>query len=294
MYLSTKVSDLRRRSRRAMRSTLGARSFGNLVVALALLTMLMTPVIGAAGSGDRVAPAGAIVVLSSGPADVTVSWTGSPDRKVVGYDVYWRESFVTHVRETRYTAAGLTCGTSYKVAVLAFDRAGNRSPATQAIVATAACRDTQPPVAPGNPTQVARTGTSMAVKWAPATDNTKVTAYKVFLNGGDRGTTADLGYELIGLGCGTSYTVGVEASDEAGNRSPRSSTPMSTAACHGVVSGDTQPPSAPSGLAVTEVEPTALTLGWNASTDNQAVTGYDVFVNGVEIRHNDGDEPKAV
>ena len=43
--------------------------------------------------------------------------------------------------------------------------------------------------------------------------------------------------------------------------------------------GDTQSPSAPSGLNVSSQTQTALTLTWNAATDNVGVTGYETFRN---------------
>lgn len=48
----------------------------------------------------------------------------------------------------------------------------------------------------------------------------------------------------------------------------------------GPTGGDTQAPSAPSGLALTQPQSGQIRLTWNASTDNVGVTGYDVFVNG--------------
>jgi cellulose 1,4-beta-cellobiosidase len=42
-------------------------------------------------------------------------------------------------------------------------------------------------------------------------------------------------------------------------------------------STDTTPPSTPNGLAVTGTTSTTASLSWNASTDNVAVTGYDVY-----------------
>ncbi|WP_103071029.1 M20/M25/M40 family metallo-hydrolase [Aquimarina sediminis] len=41
--------------------------------------------------------------------------------------------------------------------------------------------------------------------------------------------------------------------------------------------GDTQAPSAPSGLTASNIAQTSLTLSWNAATDNVGVTGYDVY-----------------
>ena len=44
--------------------------------------------------------------------------------------------------------------------------------------------------------------------------------------------------------------------------------------------GDTEPPSVPAGLAVTATTGSSVSLSWSASTDNVAVTGYDVYRNG--------------
>ena len=46
-------------------------------------------------------------------------------------------------------------------------------------------------------------------------------------------------------------------------------------------SGDTQAPTAPTSLASTAKTSTSITLAWNASSDNVAVTGYDVYANSV-------------
>ncbi|WP_456313088.1 endonuclease [Pseudomonas shirazensis] len=46
-------------------------------------------------------------------------------------------------------------------------------------------------------------------------------------------------------------------------------------------SGDTQAPTAPTSLASTTKTSTSITLAWNASSDNVAVTGYDVYANSV-------------
>jgi len=43
---------------------------------------------------------------------------------------------------------------------------------------------------------------------------------------------------------------------------------------------DTTAPTAPTGLNASAIRPTTLTLSWNAATDNVAVTGYNVYVNG--------------
>lgn len=49
----------------------------------------------------------------------------------------------------------------------------------------------------------------------------------------------------------------------------------------GTPSGDTQAPTAPTSLASTSATATSISLSWTASTDNVAVTGYDVYANSV-------------
>ena len=50
-----------------------------------------------------------------------------------------------------------------------------------------------------------------------------------------------------------------------------------------VTSGDTQPPTVPTGLAVTGVTAHSVSLSWHASTDNVGVTGYTVYRNGSSV-----------
>ena len=47
-----------------------------------------------------------------------------------------------------------------------------------------------------------------------------------------------------------------------------------------ITSGDTQPPTTPTGLTAPSVTAHTVSLQWNASTDNVAVTGYTVYRNG--------------
>uniref|UniRef100_A0AAU3HTS0 Glucanase n=1 Tax=Streptomyces sp. NBC_01393 TaxID=2903851 RepID=A0AAU3HTS0_9ACTN len=47
--------------------------------------------------------------------------------------------------------------------------------------------------------------------------------------------------------------------------------------------GDTQAPTVPVGLAVSSTTSNSATLSWSASTDNTAVTGYDVYRDGTKV-----------
>ena len=50
---------------------------------------------------------------------------------------------------------------------------------------------------------------------------------------------------------------------------------------------DTVAPSAPTGLTATPVSSSQINLSWIASTDNVAVTGYQVFRDGTQIATDD-------
>ena len=51
---------------------------------------------------------------------------------------------------------------------------------------------------------------------------------------------------------------------------------------------DSGPPTQPTGLAKTASTSTTLTVGWNASTDDVGVTGYDIYQNGTKIASSAG------
>ena len=55
-----------------------------------------------------------------------------------------------------------------------------------------------------------------------------------------------------------------------------------------VTTGDTQPPSVPTGLAVTSVTSSSVSLSWNASSDNVGVTGYTIYRNGAPVGSTGG------
>jgi chitodextrinase len=71
---------------------------------------------------------------------IVLAWSPSSDSVgVVGYDVYRGGAKVDSTSATTYTFGGLSCGTSYTLAVEARDAAGNRSAASAITASTAAC-----------------------------------------------------------------------------------------------------------------------------------------------------------
>jgi chitodextrinase len=74
----------------------------------------------------------------------------------------------------------------------------------------------------------------------------------------------------------TSYSYTVDAFDAAGNHSAKSAPAT-------VNTPDISPPSVPTGLAATTTTMPSVTLTWNASTDNVAVTGYTIYRGGTKL-----------
>jgi endonuclease I len=65
------------------------------------------------------------------------------------------------------------------------------------------------------------------------------------------------------------------------NRNPYIDHPEYVQAIWGSTSSDTQAPTAPTNLVASSTTATSVTLNWSASTDNVAVTGYNVYMNSV-------------
>jgi chitodextrinase len=241
---------------------------------------MATPIGSGSSPADTTAPTvpGSLAATGVTASSITLSWSASTDNVgMAGYGRYQNGTLLSSGAATSFTFVGLACGTSYTLAVDAYDTAGNRSAKASATAATSACPDTSPPTAPAGLVKTAATATSLSVSWLASTDNVGVSGYNVYLNGVLKGMQATTSYSFSGLACGTTYTVGVEALDAAGNTSPRSTLSASTSAC-----ADTQAPSVPAALSVGSVTQTGMTLSWAASTDNVGVAGYDVYVNGAK------------
>ncbi|MEU5983547.1 discoidin domain-containing protein [Streptomyces sp. NPDC047434] len=135
--------------------------------------------------------------------------------------------------------------------------------------------DTQAPTAPANLAFTQPATDRIRLTWNAATDNTGVTGYDVYANGslltsvaGNVTTFTDT------RPAGQTVTYLVRAKDAAGNQSANSNAVTRTGD-----TGDTQAPTAPADLALTEPASGQVKLVWNASSDNTGVTGYDVYAN---------------
>ena len=106
------------------------------------------------------------------------------------------------------------------------------TPAEQAPPAPPAV-DTQAPSLPAGLAVSGQTQTGLTLGWSASTDNVGVTGYSTYRNGTSVGSTAPSTrtYTFSGLTCGTTYQLGVDAVDAAGNRSARGTINGTTSAC---------------------------------------------------------------
>ena len=160
-----------------------------------------------------------LTVTGSTTTGITIAWAASFDNVgVTGYDVYNGSSIAgTTSIFTSYTVSGLTCGTSYVLAVDAFDAAGNKSNETSLTTSTAPCADTQAPTAPTGLTATFVSASEIDLSWTASTDNVGVTAYRVLRGGTQIGAPVTTTYTDSPLTASTTYGYAVEAVDAAGN-----------------------------------------------------------------------------
>jgi chitodextrinase len=172
---------------------------------------------------------------SKSQTTVTLAWDATTDNQgVVGYHLYRDNVRVASTPNLTYTFTGLVCGTLYALALEAYDAAGNVSyrPQAVAMVSTNACNaDTQAPTAPTGVAASGITSSSVTLSWTASTDNVGVTGYGRYSNGSLVGEGTGTSFTFTGLTCNTSYTLGVDAHDAAGNRSTRPQVSASTSAC---------------------------------------------------------------
>jgi uncharacterized protein YkwD len=141
--------------------------------------------------------------------------------------------------------------------------------------------DATAPSVPGGLAGGAVSRIAVGLVWAPSNDDVGVTGYDVLLDGNPVTTTGGGSWTLTGLACGTSYTLGVDAFDAAGNHSAVATTSATTRAC--ASRRDSRRPSAPGGVSASAAK-TAIRIAWKTEGGNVAVAGYGIYLNGTRLR----------
>ena len=138
------------------------------------------------------------------------------------------------------------------------------------VVITSASLDTEAPTVPSNFMATNVTLSSATLTWDASTDNVGVVGYDVFLGTTLVESVTGTSLAVTGLTMNSSYTYSVKAKDAAGNISDAIATTFMTL-------NDTEAPSTPLNLVVSNIGMSTASLAWDASTDNIGVVGYDVY-----------------
>ena len=209
---------------------------------------------------------------------VIIKWPWAIDNvRVKAYNVYVDGNKYNSSAITTDTVAiiNLNAGTSYSISVKSIDVAGNVSEKATTKDITTVAPDTEPPTVPANIQVVERNAASIKIKWNPSSDDRLLAGYNVFLNGeiineGPVVSTEFVATDLLPI---TEYTLTVTAVDGAGNESDAGNTLT-------VRTLDTESPSSPSDVEVTEINSTNAIVSWSPATDNYQLKGYNIYLNG--------------
>lgn len=140
-------------------------------------------------------------------------------------------------------------------------------------------KDTTPPSTPANLRLVSKSDNAISIAWDPSTDNLGVAGYKVYRKGLEVGNVSVTAFSDTGLIPNTSYTYEASSYDAAGNFSGKST---ALTVLTNATPADTIAPSVPQNLKLLGAGTTDINFMWDKSTDNVAVAGYKVLVNGQE------------
>ncbi len=211
----------------------------------------------------------------------TLSWdVPADDDTVEGYNIYINDSYSNTVRTNSFTTQVLP-DTLYSFKIVAFDQVPrNFSPASSVLTLPASLVPddlTIPPSVPAGLTGDV-SGTTVSLSWEPSTDDEAVRGYNVYRD--NRYLTSVRTPSYSGsVEEGVSHSWYVVAVDIRTNFSARSAR---------IVLPDPGPvdttiaPSVPTGLtgSVDSGAPSdTVTVNWQASTDDQAVAGYNIYRN---------------
>ena len=203
---------------------------------LVVVAAALCPAAAASAIGGPHRPAAPTNLAASAVTRTTLElrWRRStgPGR-IVRYRVVQNGRVIGRTPGARLSVSHLRCGTHYPFSVRAVDAKRRLSPRATIWVRTAAClrADAEAPTPPVDLAQSEPSQTGLDLTWSPATDNVRVSGYRVSQDGVVIGRTAETSLSVGGLTCGGSYAFTVVAYDAAHNVSPAASLTATTAAC---------------------------------------------------------------
>lgn len=139
--------------------------------------------------------------------------------------------------------------------------------------------ENQPPTAPTNLNSTNQTVKSITLTWTASTDDIGLAAYEIYRNNTKIGEvdSNSTTYTDTGLDPNTQYGYEVKAKDSLGVLSEASNI------IEVKTSVDNTPPTAPQNIKTLSVSDRGITIGWDSSTDDSRVAGYEIYCNGAKI-----------
>ncbi len=157
--------------------------------------------------------------------EIKLTWNASTDDiGVTAYRIYRDGTQIDTTSNTTYQDTGLSLSTKYTYTVSADDTAGNESGQSYATSATTFGA----PARPSGLQATAISSSKIQLSWSEPTDNTGVTAYRIYRDGTQIDTTSNTTYQDTGLSLSTTYTYTISVEDIAGNESGQSSETSAT------------------------------------------------------------------
>lgn len=132
--------------------------------------------------------------------------------------------------------------------------------------------DTQAPTTPTNVTLNNIGLNSIDVIWTASTDNISVTGYNIYVDGVLKAQTSNNNVTISNLSTNTTYSFTVLAKDLINNMSDLSTS------VNGTTIGDTEAPTIPTNIVFSNETDSSFKVSWSASSDNNSISGYEVFV----------------
>jgi chitodextrinase len=202
---------------------------------------------------------------------IELNWQRPHDlESAVSYELYLSDRYTGSTSNNNFTFDRLKDGTTYHLTVIPVFPSGKGAAAE----ITATTPDITPPSKPGDLHFIFVDGHPQAfLTWNASTDNVGVKEYQIY-----RGTvkvgTVNIDSHIYPVHRTDNGTYKVRAVDAAGNFAD--SDPL-------MMYPDNEAPSKPTNLRAMNVTSNEVSLVWNPSSDNVAVTDYQIFGNGSSI-----------
>jgi len=217
-------------------------------------------------------------------SSMALSWDAATDAVgVAGYKIYRGGTYLKSVATTTSSDYSLTASTQYCYTISAYDAANNESgQSAQSCATTGSASDTTAPTVPTGLTAATASDSRINLFWTASTDNVAVSGYKIYRGGGTFSyikSVATTTASDTGLTADTYYCYSVSAYDASGNESAMTAQTSQACDLTSAATSTTAPP-VPTGLHVTPVLSSQMTVTWSAST---GAWGYHVYRDGTLV-----------